>query len=317
MDKKEILHFFRKDKIFVTPEALDFLYNHQDLIEKVKEKCIKDNVLVLSLAFIEELLKDENSKISITFEYPEEVREFSVEDVVSQLKSRFEFLSSVLIQNNQLKDIVSINKLVKSKKELNSSILVGMIKDKTTYTFTLEDFSGCVTVRGEASEIDKLDVDDVVGVEVLKESENFISKKIYYPSFSFFRKIGKLGDEVLVNKNKIVVKNREYEIKCDTGVKVCVEDVRILLLNFKFVEFYLKENYIEKVCLLLEKRHLLPSISRIGRLFKDDFFLLREIPDYLVFLRSKENNKKIYKGVQIYFVSEDSSVLLKEGRFVF
>lgn len=316
MDKKEIIQFFRKDKIFLTPDALEFLSSNQSLVEKVKEKCLSRGVFVVDSGFIERILQ-EIDEVKIKIEYPERIGEFTINDVISQLKSRYDFLSSILVQNNQLKEVFSISRVIRSKKDFSSGIVIGMVKDKTTYTFTLEDLSGNIAIRGEAGEIEKLSIDDIVGVEVSKEGENFISKKVYYPSFTFFRKIPKLKDEVLISENKIIFKDKVYEIKVEIGARVFVDDVKIWILNYDFFKGYLKENYLEGVCLLLEKRHLCPNISQTKELFKDDFFLLREIPEYLVFVRAKDNSKKIYKGVQIYFLKDKSSVCLKEGKFVF
>lgn len=313
MEKKDLVNYFRKEKIFVSPEAIEVLLTHKELIDKVVEKCKKENIVVVTYDVLKDLLEEETN---VKIEYPEEIKEFDINDVLFQLKSRFEFLSPIIIQNNQLKDVYSINRLSKIKKDLEKCIIVGMVKDKTTYTFTLEDFSGNVVIGGEAEDIEKLNLDEVIGVEVIRENEKFIANKFFYPSFSFFRKIPKLEEEVILKNDELVFRNKTLKIKIQSGVKIFIKDVKVFILKFDFLKDCFRGNYLEDISLLLEKRHLKPSFVNTGKIYKNDFFLLREIPEYVIVMDSKENLKKIYKGVQIYFVKNDSLLYLKEGKFL-
>ncbi|MEM0333176.1 MAG: hypothetical protein QXX30_01785 [Candidatus Aenigmatarchaeota archaeon] len=314
MEIKDIADYFKKDKIFITPEAASILANNVDFLDKIREQCIKDNIFIITTDFLKNFFDQQN--FSVKIEIPEEVREFSVEDVVLQLKNRLEFLSSVLIQNNQLKEVYSISRLVKAKKDFEKGTVIGMIKDKTTYTFTLEDLSGSIIVRGEANDIEKLNLDEVIGVELKKDGETFVVNKFFYPSFSFFRKIQKLSEDVIFSCENFSFRGKNFDIKMNEGAKISIGDVKILLLKFNVFKSYAKGDYLESACLLLEKRHVNPTVHKIGKIYKDDFFLLKEIPEYFIIVGAAENLKKIYKGVQIYFLKEGSFLNLKEGRFL-
>lgn len=313
MDRIEIVNLFRKDKIFLTPEVLDILVNNVQIVDKVKEKCLRDNVFLVDIQYLRKILEED---VEIRIEYPEEVKEFKVDDIILQLKERLEYLSSLIIQNNQLKEIYSIGRLSRIKKDFDSGIVVGLVKEKTTYTFTLEDISGNMIIKGEAKDIEKINIDEVLGVEVFRENESFIAKKLFFPSFSFFRKIFKLNRDVIFKYDSCIVNGVEFKIKTDSAVRLYVGDVKIFVLNFNLIRPYFHENYLEDVCLLLEKRHLNPTIVKNGKLYKNDFFMLRDIPEYIIIVDSPENVKKIYKGVQIFFLRKDSSVDLKKGEFL-
>ncbi|MEM5815195.1 MAG: hypothetical protein QXD89_01765 [Candidatus Aenigmatarchaeota archaeon] len=312
MGRNEILKVFLRDKIILTPEALKLLEENEDIIERVRKRCLEEGIGLLDSRFIEEELS--KKRLEINIEKPEEVKEFGIEDLISMLKKRFEFLSPLVVQNNQIKDVFSISKIEKGRNKFQKGVIIGLVKDKTNYTFTLEDLSGCLVVHGEIGDIDKLNIDEVVGVEVYREEERFKAQRFFYPSFTFFRKIEKVNYEVVIESNNLVVEDKKIEINVDKGVRVNIGSIEVFVLNFDFLKYYFRDKPLENLILLLEKRHLNPTIIKDKELYKEDFFLLKEIPEYIIVINSPIQERRIYKGVQIYFLGKNSKVSLKDGK---
>ncbi|MCS7094024.1 MAG: hypothetical protein RMJ18_02485 [Candidatus Aenigmarchaeota archaeon] len=325
MKREDVINLFLKEKILLSPTILDFITqqtNIEDFIDKLKKFCLERNIFFIDENVLNEfsifIKKDEKDEsfFEIKLEKPEELVEFTTEDISLLLRKRFDFLSTLITQNNQLTDVFSISKIVGSRKTSERVKVIGIVKDKTTYTFTLEDHTGYMVVFGEVNDIEKINIDEVIGVEVQKVDDKFKLIKIYYPSFTFFREIKKIQDDFFISNFLVKVKDRELKIEVKDGLKLDVGGVKVFLLNFDFISFYLKNKPIENLTLLLEKRHLNPTIIKDKKIYKDDFFLLKEIPDYLVVLNSPINEKKIYKGVQIFLLSRNSMVNLKNGSIV-
>lgn len=325
MKREDVINLFLKEKILLSPTILDFITqqtNIEDFIDKLKKFCLERNIFVIDENVLNEfsifVKKDEKDEsfFEIKLEKPEELVEFTTEDISLLLRKRFDFLSTLITQNNQLTDVFSISKVVGSRKTSERVKVTGIVKDKTTYTFTLEDHTGYMVVFGEVNDIEKINIDEVIGVEVQKVDDKFKLIKIYYPSFTFFREIKKIQDDFFISNFLVKVKDRELKIEVKDGLKLDVGGVKVFLLDFNFISFYLKNKPIENLTLLLEKRHLNPTIIKDKKIYKDDFFLLKEIPDYLIVLNSPINEKKIYKGVQIFLLSRNSMVNLKNGSIV-
>jgi DNA polymerase II small subunit/DNA polymerase delta subunit B len=99
-------------------------------------------------------------------------------------KERFEFLSTIIQKNYSSFNITSLSK-VKKLKSGEDAMIIGMVKDKTTYTVILEDFTGYETIKLDAKVTQKLFFDDVLGIKVRKEGEEFIGYKVFFPSLTF------------------------------------------------------------------------------------------------------------------------------------
>ncbi|MGC9200415.1 MAG: hypothetical protein ACP5F8_00415 [Candidatus Aenigmatarchaeota archaeon] len=297
MEKIEIVKRFLELKVQITPNALDKIFLNQEVIPKLEELVKKENVFILDETLVDKILTQRKSKIEIFIPKPKGT--FTVEDVLNYLKGRFEILSSILQKNNQLKNLVSISRAEKIKGSETFS-LIGMVKDKTTYSITLEDFSGSTNILLERVETEKLFIDDVIGLEVSKEEGKLKGKKIYFPSLSFFRKIS--GKKINVKENGLVeIDGETIELPKTEIVKIFFNDSFIILIDKSIIEPYqLKDKTImETLISLIERRHLNPSFFISKKLYEEDPFLLKNIPDAIIVKNANTFERKIYKGIEL------------------
>jgi len=315
MEKIEILKSFLQDGIQLTPKALELIVNNQEIIDKIKNYAKQKNLILIDENVFLEFEKNEKQP-EIKILYPEEIFNFTVEDVVKMLKERFEFLSKTIQENHHILNLTSIHKVKKLKKGEEATV-IGMIKDKTTYTIVIEDFTGYETIQLDAKIIEKLFFDDIIAVNIKKEEEKLIGDKILFPSLSFFRKTTNLKKELIITNSEIKFDDKIVLLKPNEIIRVYFEDYKLFLVDSRVIESYKQKNESEVDILisLIERRHLNPSFFICKKLYKKDLFLLDEIPDSIVVLNSRESFYKAYKGINIFFLPKGKRLFLKERKF--
>ncbi|MCX7911065.1 MAG: hypothetical protein N2505_05755, partial [Endomicrobia bacterium] len=121
MKREDVINLFLKEKILLSPTILDFITqqtNIEDFIDKLKKFCLERNIFFIDENVLNEfsifIKKDEKDEsfFEIKLEKPEELVEFTTEDISLLLRKRFDFLSTLITQNNQLTDVFSISKIV-------------------------------------------------------------------------------------------------------------------------------------------------------------------------------------------------------------
>jgi len=315
MEREEIIKLFLKNELQLTPKALEIISQNQDLIDKIIELAKEKNLVIvdedLPRSFLTQLTQTSPSELKIV--YPEEVEEFSIEDVLKLMKERFEILSRIIQENHNLPNLTSLSR-IKKIKEGETATVIGMIKDKTTYTILLEDFTSHETIQMEAKIVEKLFYDDVVGIEVRREDEKLVGNKVFHPSLSFFRKITQLPEEVIISNSEIKIGDKKFKLERKEIMKIYVKDFKLLLIDNNIVEKYQQKNEktIDTLISLIERRHLNPSFFISKKVYKKDLFLLDEIPDAIVVLNSKDSVYKVYKGINIFLLPSERKANLKK-----
>ena len=315
MEREEIVRLFLQNELQLTPKALEVIFQNQDLIDKAIELAKEKNLVIVDENLLRNFLTQltRTGYFEVKIEYPEEVEEFTVEDVLKLMKERFEILSRIIQENHNLPNLASLSR-IKKMKERERATVIGMIKDKTTYTILLEDFTSHETIQMEAKIVEKLFYDDVVGVEVRKEDEKLVGDKIFYPSLSFFRKLTQSPEEVIVSSSEIKIGSETFPLEEKEVAKVYIKDFKLLLVDNRVIEKYQQKNekIMDTLISLIERRHLNPSFFISKKIYKKDLFLLDEIPDAIVVLNSKESTCKAYKGISIFFLQSDRKANLKK-----
>jgi hypothetical protein len=315
-DKKAIVKIFLDNHLQLTPRTLDEILNKEIDISKLIEFAKNRNLIIVDENTLKEFLSDVSSTSigEIKVIYLEETESFSIEDVLEMIKKRFEFLSKIIQENNMLNNVISLSKLKKIKND-NQLIVIGMVKDKTTYSVTLEDFTAYETIQLDANIVNKLFYDDVVAIKVKKEEEKIIGDKIFFPSLSFFRKMSKLDEEVTVYNDVIKVRDKEFKIEGDI-VRVYINDFKLFVLSSNIIEKYKNrdEKDIDVLISLIERRHLNPSFLISKKMYRVDLFLMDEIPDALVVVGAKDSLFKLYKGINIFLLPNERKAFLKQRK---
>jgi DNA polymerase II small subunit/DNA polymerase delta subunit B len=315
MEKQEIVKLFLENELQLTPNALEIIFQKQDIIDKIISFAKENKLLVIDESVLEKILtpKTEISQLEIKIVYPEELEEFTTEDVLRVMKERFEILSRIIQENQRLQNLTSLSKIKKLKKGEEATV-IGMIKDKTIYTILLEDFTSHETIQMEAKVVEKLFYDDVIGVKVRKEEEKLIGDKIFFPSLSFFRKTGQLNKDVIVSNLEIKIDGKSIPLEKKEIVKTYIEDFKLLMIDNGVVEKYRQkdEKPIDTLVSLIERRHLNPSFFISKKVYKKDLFLLDEVPDAIAVLNSNEFIYKAYKGINLFLLPVGKKLNLRK-----
>jgi DNA polymerase II small subunit/DNA polymerase delta subunit B len=315
-DKKVIVKTFLNNNLQITPQALNEIFNKEVDIYKLIEFSKRRNLIIVDENTLKEFLSNgSSSSIEVKIVYLEEANSFSIEDVLEMLKKRFEVLSKIIQENNMLNNVISLSKLKKIKND-NQLVVIGMVKDKTTYSITLEDFTAYETIQLDANIVNRLFYDDVIAIKVKKEEEEkTIGDKVFFPSLSFFRKMPKLDEEVTVYDNVIKVRDKELKIEGDM-VRAYINDFKLFIVNSNVIEKYKNRNEkdIDVLISLIERRHLNPSFLISKKMYKVDLFLIDEIPDALVVVGAKDPLFKVYKGINIFLLPSGRKAFLKQRK---
>jgi DNA polymerase II small subunit/DNA polymerase delta subunit B len=311
MEKLEILKLFLQEGVQLTPQALELIFQNQETIDKIREYAKQNNLVIIDEKVFLEIKKQEELEIKIL--YPEEILNFSVEDVVKMLMGRFSFLSKLIQESHRFTDLTSINRLKKLKKGEEATV-IGMIKDKTIYSVLLEDLTSYETIQMEARVVEKLFYDDVIAVKVKREDERLVGDKIFFPSVSFFRRPANLSKELIVSSTEIKLNSTTIPIEAKEVTRIYLKDFKLFLLDSRVVERYKgkEEKEIDTLISLIERRHLNPSFFISKKLYKKDLFLLDEVPDTLVLTNANEALFKVYKGINIFFLPEGKRAYVKK-----
>jgi len=315
MEKQEIVKLFLENELQLTPNALEIIFQKQDIIDKIISFAKEKNLLVIDENVLEKILTPttEIGQLEIKVVYPEELEEFTTEDVLRVMKERFEILSRIIQENHRLQNLTSLSKIKKLKKGEEATV-IGMIKDKTTYTILLEDFTSHETIQMEAKVVEKLFYDDVIGVKVRKEEEKLVGDKIFFPSLSFFRKTGQLNKDVILSNLEIKIGGKSIPLEKKEIVKTYIEEFKLLMIDNVVIEKYRQkdEKPIDTLVSLIERRHLNPSFFISKKVYKKDLFLLDEVPDAIVVLNSNEFMYKAYKGINLFLLPVGKKLNLKK-----
>ena len=315
MEKQEIVKLFLEKELQLTPNALEIIFQKQDIIDKIISFAKEKNLLVVDENVLKNFLTPitEIKQLEIKVVYPEELEEFTTGDVLRLMKERFEVLSRIIQENHRLQDLTSLSR-VKKLKNGEEATVIGMVKDKTTYTILLEDFTSHETIQMEAKIVEKLFYDDVIGVKIRKEEEKLVGDKIFFPSLSFFRKTGQLNKNVIITSQELKIDDKSIPLEKKEVSKVYIEDFKLLMVNYSDIQKYKQkdEKPVDTLISLIERRHLNPSFFISKKIYKKDLFLLDEIPDAIVVLNSNEFMYKAYKGINLFLLPAGKKLNLKK-----
>ncbi len=190
--KKEIIEIFLKNGILVSSDTINKLNDHENLskiFDLLKSNNIEDP-LVADLGIGGKTEKDreqkhgngethQKNKIRVIYSYREEPKKREPQDFTDYFGSRYRAIEKILKQHQEMKNVVSINKLA-AKKEKEEVSVIGMVEVKQTtkngnLLLMIEDPTGRKTILvnknkpalfNEAKDIVLDEVIGVVGVGV-------------------------------------------------------------------------------------------------------------------------------------------------------
>ncbi|MCD6557948.1 MAG: metallophosphoesterase family protein [Candidatus Aenigmarchaeota archaeon] len=201
MKKEDIIKYFLDAGFLVSPGALNFLANKDDvetIINKIKKETRSEKV-VLGLEDVrvyEEEKKERKENIIIIKNLRSKPDEIKTEDFLHFYQDKYKKMQKI-IQERINANFVSINKLGGVRKEVS---LIGIIKDKKRkdekIILELEDMTGTVPVIFNSGlvNIEELELDDVIAVRGISATKVIYGKEVMYPDIplrSATRGVGK------------------------------------------------------------------------------------------------------------------------------
>jgi len=152
MEKKEILEFFLKNGILLSPEEFDQI-NEKNYLEFFQRK------------------KAETKREEIVVE-TQTKRKITNKEFVNISREKFDFLRNLLIQKTEA---VSINK---GKKLFSTITIIGRVKESGSKGFVVEDETGETEVIGENKDVN---IGDVIALKGYFKDNVFYANQIIWP----------------------------------------------------------------------------------------------------------------------------------------
>ena len=130
--KREIIDIFLKNDILINSELLNEI-NDNDNISKIFELLKSKNELTNETRTQEGIniteAGNQKSEVKIIYSYKEEAKKRQQQDFVDYFNNRYKSIEQILRQRQELKNTVSINKII-NKKEKDNVCIIGMVSNK-------------------------------------------------------------------------------------------------------------------------------------------------------------------------------------------
>ncbi len=222
--KREIIDICLKNGILISAESLKRIRDEQHLIkisESIRTKKIENEEEI----DFDKLIADETpktiiqeaeqptkqnifAKTNIIYSYTDEPKKREPQDFADYLNNRYRALEKILKQRQELKNTISIGKIL-NKKDKESSSIIGMVNDKR-YTkngnlmLVLEDPTGIKKVivnKNKPSlfnEAQDIVLDEVIGVVGVSVDTVIFANNILWPDVPTNKELKKYDEEKYV-----------------------------------------------------------------------------------------------------------------------
>ena len=211
--KREIVDMFLKKGVLLSSELLNKINDYEQaskIFDVLTLRQLDDAVISLDLN--EVITKTENSEISgqepkvkIINSYQEEPKKREPQHFVDYFNNRYKSLEKILKQHQELKNIISINKIT-NKKEKENLALIGIVSDKQitkkgNLLLSLEDPTGIIKVvvnKNKPSlfnDAKDIVLDEVIGVTGVNVDTIFFANNVIWPDTPTNKDLKKMEEE--------------------------------------------------------------------------------------------------------------------------
>lgn len=310
--KREIISFFLKNGVLISSELLREIDDYEHIAricDLLKSKLDKEN-LVVDLDLFKLISQTrENSKqtteidgagqreqkVRVVFSYKEEPKKREAQDFVDCFNNRYKALEVILKQHIELRNTISINKLVNKKEKENIS-LIGIVTDKQTtkngnILLVIEDPTGIKriivnkskpTLFNEAKDIVH---DEVIGVAGVSSDNIVFANNIIWPDTPANKELKKAGEEkyalflsdLHVGSSKFLPDDFEKFLKWING-EMGNEQQRHIAKNVEYI--FIAGDLVDGVGIYPEQDKELAT-KDIFQQYKECADLLKQIPQYI------------------------------------
>ncbi|MBS3095825.1 DNA-directed DNA polymerase II small subunit [Candidatus Woesearchaeota archaeon] len=214
--KREIIDAFLKRGILVSSDFLKDVGSHDGIsriFDTLNSKQIEDAVLESSLGILIEQAEKQaktqeggqENHVKVITSYKDEPKKREPQDFIDYFNNRYKSIEKILKQHQELKNTLSINKII-SKKEKENIAVIGMVGSKQVtkngnLMFILEDPTGQTkiivnknkpTLFNEAKDVV---LDEVIGVAGVNVGSVVFANNIIWPGTPTSRELKKSGEE--------------------------------------------------------------------------------------------------------------------------
>ncbi len=266
----------------------------------------------------EDIKKDKKIKVELIREFSFEKGKLKTEDYTRKFSEIYTKIKEILLNNTQLKKMISVNKI--TPKTTNFSVIVS-VRRKNMNNLVVEDETGETNIFFDddlKKEVDKIELDDIIGIKCERKEGEIYIKKIIYPEVSMTREIKKTKKKVnLIYLYKPSTLEEEKQGKLIDILKKTRKTDPIFIYGGWEDEEVIKE--FDNVFLISEDENA--SMFDVGgikiltvpkkvnteqtlnkRLIREEgllgYFVLEQIPDIVLFSNEK-NYHKNYHGTTI------------------
>ena len=214
--KREIIDIFLKEGVLISSELLKEINNYDHLskiFDILKLRPIDDVVVGLDLIKLinetkiqPEITKEQQpNKVKVIYSYKDEPKKREPQDFIDYFNNRYKAIEKILKQHQELKNTVSINKLI-NKREKENTTLIGIVSGKRVtkngnLIFVLEDPSGqrrVIVNKNKPALFDNakhIVLDEVIGVVGVNVDTIVFANNIIWPDSPTNKEFKKAEEE--------------------------------------------------------------------------------------------------------------------------
>ncbi len=215
--KREVIEYLLKKGILISSEIIDEIKNYDQLsnvFEVLKTKNIdqtiidtnfKNLILQITSPKQEPTDRQQTDYIKVIFSYKDEPKKRELQDFVEYFNNRYKAIEKILKQHHQLKNPISINKLL-NKKDKETLSIIGIVSDKQltkngNLKLILEDLTGQKKVIVNKNKPQLLNeakdvvLDEVIGVVGVNIDTVIFANEIIWPSVPTNKDLKKSTEE--------------------------------------------------------------------------------------------------------------------------
>ncbi|MFH1978193.1 MAG: hypothetical protein ABIJ92_02620 [Candidatus Aenigmatarchaeota archaeon] len=300
MNKKEVVAKLLEKGVLVSP----------GMLTNIDENNISGYMRTKSVV-VTEPEEHKTERIKIEINTPEIKPKLDVQDVVNYYNVIYNNIHTVL---EKKVDATSINKIGGTSSEVS---IIGMIKEKTSHGFIIDDPTGEIEVVSN----DPVESNTVIGVIGIVRENKLIQKKMVLPDLPLPQKtdtmniiLGLTAEKKSVKADTILTFTDE-DVKEENEHKIDSKYSQVLVskgrTKMKIIVYKPDENVNEEEATLFLKRRLITTNNKINNQ------ILIENAPHIFWLVQNQDWNKIYKGVNIISTSKTVTVDLSSWKVEF
>lgn len=283
----------------------------------------------------EEIINILNKNKITTFQYDIKIKKvelkskITITDVISILKNRYNFLSSIIKKRLSFFNLLSINKISKKHKSFS---IIGCVYKVSENKITLDDFSSKIDVNIYNKEYLKIIEEDcIIGAKCHWDNDTIICDEVIFPEFETNNNennFKKLEEEIkkikleFITQNNLVLQTADVMDKDQNKITIILDmEYKLLSNNIIFLNASIPVNQIfinNFLFLVIDRQFVNFNFEKFVKLrlieskiektikFGNDIFLVEELPTSIILLNSNINSFEERNNIFLINVSKET-----------